>query len=105
MGYIRSPRLHDPELDVHESRIRQYATESGYNLVRIFREEGISSVAAWRPELEKVIRGLVRHEWVGVIVPDETHWSSRASVRRHIRNRISASEAWVTEITKPSARS
>lgn len=73
VGYVRSPWLNDPELDVLEAQIRQYAQEHGYNLVKVFREEGISSVAAWRPELEKVIRGLERREWVGVIVPDEGH--------------------------------
>lgn len=88
VGYARSPRLNDPELDVFEARIRQYAEEHGYNLVKVFREEGISSVAAWRPELEKLIRGLERHEWVGVIVPDEGHWSNRRTIAQRIQRRI-----------------
>jgi hypothetical protein len=45
-GYVRSPRLNDPELDVLEAQIRKYALEYGYNLAKVFREEGISSMAA-----------------------------------------------------------
>jgi len=97
-GYVRSPRLNDPEVDVLEERIRQYAKEHGYNLVKVFREEGISSVAAWRPELEKLIRGLERHEWVGVIVPDEGHWASRPTARKRIRDRVNASEGWILHL-------
>jgi hypothetical protein len=87
-GYVRSPRLNDPELDVLEAQIRRYALEYGYNLAKVFREEGISSVAAWRPELEKLVRGLERREWVGVIVPDEGHWSSKTAVAGRISGRI-----------------
>lgn len=88
MGYVRSPRLNDPELDDLEAQIRQYAREHGYNLVKVFREEGISSVAAWRPELERLIRGLERQEWVGVIVPDEGHWSRKRAVAKIIQRHI-----------------
>jgi hypothetical protein len=88
VGDVRSPRLNDPELDDLEAEIRQYAQEHGYNLVRVFREEGISSVAAWRPELEKLIRGLERREWVGVIVPDGGHWSRKGTVAKIIQRNI-----------------
>jgi hypothetical protein len=88
VGYVRSPRLNDPELDVLEARIRGYAAEHGYNLVKVFREEGVSSVAAWRPELEKLIRGLERHEWVGVIVPDEGHWSENRVIAKRVIRQI-----------------
>jgi hypothetical protein len=98
VGYIRSPRLSDPELDVLEAQIREYAREHGYNLVKVFREEGISSVAAWRPELEKLIRGLERREWVGVIVPDEGHWSARLATVDRILKRIEASRGWTIAI-------
>jgi hypothetical protein len=98
VGYVRSPRLNDSELDVLEARIREYAAEHGYNLVKVFREEGISSVAAWRPELEKLIRGLERHEWVGVIVPDEGHWSNRLAVLKRIRGRLEQSGTWAVSI-------
>lgn len=94
VGYVRSPWLNDPELDVLEAQIRQYAQEHGYNLVKVFREEGISSVAAWRPELEKVIRGLERREWVGVIVPDEGHWSRQTVMASKIRRMIEKAGGW-----------
>jgi hypothetical protein len=94
VGYVRSARLNDPELDLLEARIRQYAAEHGYNLVKVFREEGISSVAAWRPELEKLIRGLERREWVGAIVLDATHWSSRPTVARRIQERVEQTGFW-----------
>lgn len=99
VGYIRSPRLNDPELDVLEAHIRQYASEHGYNLVKVFREEGISSVAAWRPELEKLIRGLERREWVGVIVPDEGHWSKNNSISKLVRNRVEF-HGWVVSTSE-----
>jgi hypothetical protein len=88
VGYIRSPQLNDSELDGLEARIRQYAEEHGYNLVKVFREEGVSSVAAWRPELEKLIRGLELHEWVGVITININHWSHALAVSKKIRERI-----------------
>lgn len=88
VGYIRSPRLNDPELDVLEEAIRQYASDHGYNLVRVFREEGISSIAAWRPQLENVIRGLERREWAGVLVPTVSHWSKNAAMAERIRRRV-----------------
>jgi hypothetical protein len=94
VGYVRSAKLDDPELDVLEQQIRRFAKEHGYNLVKVFREEGISSVAAWRPALQKVIQGLDRHEWVGVIVPNERHWSSNAAIASKIRNRLDQS-GWV----------
>jgi hypothetical protein len=96
VGYVRSPRLNDPELDVLEAQIREYAQEHGHNLVKVFREEGISSVAAWRPELEKLIRGLRRREWVGVIVPYEGQWSSVATIAIRIRLRLEETGAWTT---------
>src|SRR5579859_3373666 len=94
VGYVRSPRLNDPELDVFEAQIRQYAEEHGYNLVKVFREEGISSVAAWRPELEKLAQGLERRQWVGVIVPDEGHWSRKRSIAGQIKRSIKRSGGW-----------
>jgi hypothetical protein len=91
--------LNDPELDVIEARIRQYAAEHGYNLVKVFRDEGISSVAAWRPELEKLIRGLERHEWVGVIVPDEGHWSRNTVTLTRIRAKVGNAGGWEAVLT------
>jgi hypothetical protein len=93
-GYMRSPLLGDPQLCVLEAGIRQYARKHGYNLVAVFREEGVSSVAAWRPELEKLIRGLERRVWVGVLVPSETHWSSRPAIARRISRRIVIANSW-----------
>jgi hypothetical protein len=98
VGYVRSARLNDPELDVLEARIRRYAQEHGYNLVKVFREEGISSVAAWRPELEKLIRGLEQHEWVGAIVPDEGHWSHIKSIAIRIRARLESTGGWLATL-------
>jgi hypothetical protein len=103
VGYVRSPRLNDPELDVLEAQIQEYAQEHGYNLVKVFREEGISSVAAWRPELEKLIRGLERQDWVGVIVPNERHLTvfRNSSMAGHIRQRIE-SRGWILLSTPKS---
>jgi hypothetical protein len=33
MGYVRSAKLGDPQLDVWEAEIRAYCAERGYNLV------------------------------------------------------------------------
>jgi hypothetical protein len=98
VGYIRSARLHDPGLDAAEELIRAYAQAHGLNLVYVFREEGISSVAAWRPELEKLIRGLERHDWTGVIIPDATHWSYQPSIKRKMQTRVEARGAWILNI-------
>ena len=100
VGYVRSPRLNDPELDALEAQIREYAREHGYNLVKVFRDEGTSSVAAWRPELEKLMRGLERREWVGVIVPGEGHWSQIPSTARRIRQAIQTAGGWITFIAE-----
>jgi Resolvase, N terminal domain len=98
VGYIRSAQLNDPELDVLEEHIQQYAKEHGYNLVKTFREQGISSVAVWRPELEKLIRGLERHGWVGVVVPDDSHWSARSAVAKRIQERVEGAGGWTAII-------
>ena len=42
-----------------EERIRQYAKEHGYNLVKVFRKRD-QQRGGRRPELEKLIRGLSR---------------------------------------------
>src|ERR1017187_8030820 len=89
VGYVRSPRLNDPDVDVLDESIRLYARQHGYNLVRVFRDVGISSVAAWRPEFEQLLRGLERHEWAGVIIPDESHWSRKPLIARRMSRRIS----------------
>ena len=104
VGYIRSPRLNDSELDVLEALIREYAAERGYNLVKVFREEGISSVAAWRPELEKLIRGLERHEWVGVVIPDFQYLSRKKQTAKHLAQRLIRSGAWLEEISDAQGR-
>ncbi len=95
VGYVRSVRLHDPELDVAEQLIREHARAYGLNLVHVFREEGISSVASWRPELEKLIHGLKHHDWAGVLIPDDTHWSRNKNMAARIRGRVERI-GWVT---------
>jgi hypothetical protein len=98
VGYVRSPRLQDPELDELEVHLRLYAQEHGYNLVAVLREEGISSIAAWRPELERLLRGLERREWVGVLIPSEAHLSHLSSVARRLARRIAAAGGWLGKI-------
>jgi hypothetical protein len=98
VGYVRSPQLNDAELDDLEAEIRQYAREHGYNLVKVFREEGISSVAAWRPELESLIRGLERRDWVGVVTLHTNQLSGQAFVAKRIQSRIEDT-GWIEYMT------
>jgi hypothetical protein len=99
VGYVRSARLNDPELDQAEAAIRAYAHEHGYNLVKVFREEGISSVATWRPQFEQLLRGLERGEWVGVILPDGEHLSTVARIEDGLKRKLHNAAGWSEYLT------
>ena len=79
VGYVRSARHGDPALDDAEAHIRAYCAEQGWNLAKVFREEGVSSVAAWRPQFEEMVRGLEQRVWVGVVISSSTHFSINMS--------------------------
>ena len=98
VGYVRSPRLNDPALDEAEAQIRAYCAEQGWNLAKVFREEGISSVAAWRPQFEEMVRGLERRNWVGVVIKQIDHLSGQAYRMRRIIERIQAQNAWIAYV-------
>lgn len=94
VGYVRSARRDDPALDEAEAQIRAYCAEQGWNLAKVFREEGVSSVAAWRPEFEEMVRGLERREWVGVVINAEDDLSAIQSSATRMVARITI-EAWL----------
>ena len=95
VGYVRSPRLNDPALDEAEAQIRAYCAEQGWNLAKIFREEGVSSVAAWRPQFEGVVRGLKQREWVGLVLVCLDSLSSNGQVRARLVSRVKL-HGWIT---------
>ena len=88
VGYVRSARRGDPALDEAEAQIRAYCAEQGWNLAKVFREEGISSVAAWRPQFEEMVRGLERREWVGVVIVTRRDLSSLTSKAAKLAKRV-----------------
>src|SRR5216683_1763281 len=90
-------RIRDAALAPAATRthLEELARAYGLNLVHVFREEGISSVASWRPELEKLIHGLKHHDWAGVLIPDDTHWSRNKNMAARIRGRVERI-GWVT---------
>lgn len=98
VGYVRSARRGDPALDEAEAQIRAYCAEQGWNLAKVFREEGVSSVAAWRPQFEEMVRGLERREWVGVVIHRNDDLSSANSVRRNLKCAIDR-VGWLLRIT------
>lgn len=93
VGYVRSARRGDPALDEAEAQIRAYCAGQGWNLAKVFREEGVSSVAAWRPQFEEMVRGLERREWVGVVIISEEHLSAAKAAATRLKARIE-SLAW-----------
>lgn len=95
VGYVRSARRGDPALDEAEAQIRAYCVGQGWNLAKVFREEGVSSIAAWRPQFEEMIRGLERREWVGVITIGRGQLSTRPSVCTKLCEAIASTGAWL----------
>lgn len=103
VGYVRSARRGDPALDEAEAQIRAYCAEQGWNLAKVFREEGVSSVAAWRPQFEEMVRGLERREWVGVVITAEAFLSSQVGVAKRLRAHIEE-HGWIYVLTNASQR-
>jgi DNA invertase Pin-like site-specific DNA recombinase len=103
VGYVRSARRGDPALDQAEAKIRAYCAEQGWNLTKVYREEGVSSVAAWRPQFEEMVRGLERREWVGVVLIAEEQLSTRLSIRKKLQTSIITTTAWVRVIAHRSS--
>ena len=97
VGYVRSARRGDPALDEAEAQIRAYCTEQGWNLAKVFKEEGVSSVAAWRPQFEEMVRGLERREWVGVILTHQEYLSIARGMRRHLLEKVQQ-HGWLNSI-------
>lgn len=95
VGYVRSARRGDPALDGAEARIRAYCAEQGWNLAKVFREEGVSSVAAWRPQFEEMVRGSERREWVGIVLIDSSHLSNINSTYRRLAARVENIGCWI----------
>ncbi len=79
VGYLRSAKLNDSQLEEEEAQIRAYAAQRGYNLIALLREEDISSTTAHRPMLQKAIRSLRTQEVAGVIIPSQAQLASRAT--------------------------
>lgn len=103
VGYVRSAKLGDPRLIEWEAEIHKYATEHGYNLVEIVRDEGVSGVAAWMPGIELVIRSLENGTRVGVITPSIHHLGVSSSRRARLVRRIKRSGAWIEVLAMTSA--
>jgi len=101
VGYIRSARRGDPQLDEWEAQIRAYCAERGYNLVEVVRDEGVSAVASWRPGLEKIIQGAERRGWVGVIVPARRHFGRNDATIRMSIGRLNGAGTWVRILDSP----
>jgi hypothetical protein len=99
VGYVRSAVCGDPALDEAEGQIRAYCAEQGWNLAKVFREEGVSSIAVWRPEFQALIRGLESGEWVGVLLENADHLSHRNDLRRRLIRYIHDSPAWMLYIS------
>lgn len=97
VGYVRSARRSDPALDEAEAQIRAYCAEQGWNLAKVFREEGVSSVAAWRPQFDEMVRGLERREWVGVIIRARSDISTVPNVELRLMATLTA-HCWISFI-------
>lgn len=95
VGYIRSARRGDPQLDEWEAQIRAYCAERGYNLVEVVRDEAVSAVTTWKPGLDRILHGIARKQWVGVLAIDCTHLGSPRTVRRRMIKAIEAANGWL----------
>jgi len=94
VGYIRSARFGDPKLDEWDVQVRAYAAKRGYNLAAVFREEGVSAVAAHRPVLAQLFDDLQATRYVGLIVPTRAHLGDTNAMINRALSRISSS-AWI----------
>jgi DNA invertase Pin-like site-specific DNA recombinase len=101
VGYIRSAKLGDSQLDVWEAEIRAYCAERGYNLVEVIRDDGVSGVAAWKPGLERLIRDVEDGRLVGVLIPGYAHLESTQNAQKRIIKRMEQAGAWVQCISPP----
>jgi len=95
VGYIRSAKLGDPQLDEWEGQIRHYASERGYNLVEVVRDEGVSAVTVWKPELERLISKFTTAGYAGVITPHRSSLAQSPSAVTRTISRIVAAGAWI----------
>lgn len=96
VGYIRSPRLEDEQVDEMESQIREYAKNHGFYLETVLREMRRSAVATWRPVLEQLIRELKHGRFVGVVLPSLDHLGRPRSLALRNLERLRDTSAWVT---------
>jgi DNA invertase Pin-like site-specific DNA recombinase len=95
VGYVRSAKVGDPQLDIWEAEIRGYCAARGYNLVEVVRDDGVSGVAVWKPGLERLIRDIESGGLVGVLIPGYSHLESTQSAQRRIMKRMKEAGAWV----------
>jgi hypothetical protein len=97
VGYVRSARKSDPQLDQLDAQIRRYASERGYNLAAVFREEGVSGVAVHRPVLDTLLLKLDTCHYAGVVVPTLCHLSAQRTLLTRTIARIHEN-AWLDTI-------
>ncbi len=73
VGYIRvstSAQAEDDKFGIssQEETIKKYCAENGYELVRLYVDEGISGVKDSRPELDKILYGTDEVDYDTVVV-------------------------------------
>ena len=98
VGYIRSAKLNDPQLDEWEAEIRAHAAERGYNLVEVVRDEGVSGVAVWKPGLERVIRDVECGKYTGIILLGLKHLALASAPVTTVVERVKRAGGWMDPI-------
>jgi len=95
LGYVRSARRNNPQLDEWEAEIRAYAAERGYNLLVVLREEGVSAVSAHRPIMRYAVAELATNHGVGLIMPSPDHLGIPRIAKILTRQIVQCTNSWI----------